>query len=146
MLSVRPEKGSTIVILFDQRDMLNKVRAFSTVVAENQFSTLGVALLAALARLTRATGADRMLNVRPESKLKKASTAVPIEDRGERINRDSSNAIVATREIDESSSKKHQKRFSKQERSSNMSSGTKSTKKASKRKKDAIDDLFSGLL
>lgn len=133
----RQRRGGTIL----PKGYAKQVRAFSTVVADNQFSTLGVALLAALARLTRATGADRMLNTRPAPKMKEVTASIPVEDRGERVNRHSSNTVAATRGIDESSSKKHQQHPFKQERS-----GTKSTKKVTKRKKNAIDDLFSGLL
>ncbi|KAJ5107553.1 hypothetical protein N7456_004228 [Penicillium angulare] len=121
--------------------------AFSTVVADNQFSTLGVTLLAALARLSKATGADRKLEAKPRLKAKakekeKANTGpipapLPTEDRGERVSRDDPNAPPVLTQSQESSSK---------ERATKKLHSAKSTKKTSKQKKNVIDDLFSGLL
>ncbi|KAJ6024506.1 hypothetical protein N7540_005303 [Penicillium herquei] len=109
-------------------------QAFSTVVAENQFSTLGIALLAALARLAKASGADRKMAAAPKSKQKKTRVSVPSEDRGERITRKEDELPKST-EIESS----------KKEKSSKKASSAKPAKKTKKKKKDAIDDLFSGL-
>ncbi|KAJ5279898.1 hypothetical protein N7478_005270 [Penicillium angulare] len=114
--------------------------AFSTVVADNQFSTLGVTLLAALARLAKATGADRKLDAKPRLKAKAKTGSVPVstEDRGERISRDDPNTLPVLTQSHQLSSK---------ERSSTKKiHSAKSTKKTSKQKKNVIDDLFSGLL
>ncbi|KAJ5658055.1 uncharacterized protein N7484_001704 [Penicillium longicatenatum] len=102
-------------------------RAFSTVVAENQFATLGIALLAALARLAKATGADRKLKSRARLTSKKATAPIPVEDRGERIRRDDALPEPSQPSRTKSVKKKAAK------------------PKTTKRKKDAIDDLFSGL-
>ncbi|KAJ5719567.1 hypothetical protein N7493_007145 [Penicillium malachiteum] len=110
-------------------------QAFSTVVAENQFSTLGIALLAALARLAKATGADRKMVAVPKLKQKKTRVSVPSEDRGERISRKEEDELPSSTKLRESS---------KKEKSSKKASSTKPAKKT-KKKKDAIDDLFSGL-
>ncbi|KAJ5552901.1 hypothetical protein N7494_002279 [Penicillium frequentans] len=101
--------------------------AFSTVVAENQFATLGIALLAALARLAKATGADRKLKSRSRLTGKKVAAPTSVEDRGERIRRD------VLPEPSQASAERSLK-------------GKKPAKpKTTKRKKNAIDDLFSGL-
>lgn len=105
----------------------NRDRAFSTVVAENQFATLGIALLAALARLAKATGADRKLKSRSRLTSKKAGAPASVEDRGERIQRD---VLPEPSHLSAERSTK----------------GKKPAKpKTTKRKKNAIDDLFSGL-
>ncbi|KAJ5715046.1 uncharacterized protein N7483_012227 [Penicillium malachiteum] len=111
-------------------------QAFSTVVAENQFSTLGIALLAALARLAKASGADRKMAAVPKLKQKKIPVSVPSEDRGERITRSEEDEQPGSTKIRESS---------KKEKSSKKASSAKPAKKTKKKKKDAIDDLFSGL-
>ncbi|KAJ5755297.1 hypothetical protein N7533_004840 [Penicillium manginii] len=101
-------------------------QAFSTVVADNQFSTLGIVLFAALARLAKATA---------------------VVDRGERICRgggdvdgDGSDLPILR--------KKQQSRSDDggNEKSVKVDKEKKKVKKSSsKKKKNAIDDLFSGL-
>ncbi|KAJ5921557.1 hypothetical protein N7466_009883 [Penicillium verhagenii] len=108
--------------------------AFSTVVAENQFATLGIALLAALARLAKATGADRKIKLRCRARMQKVLIRDPIEDRGERICRDDQVRVEAPSQ----SSKTERERPVKEKKKSTKS-------KSTKRKKNAIDDLFSGL-
>ncbi|KAJ5092246.1 hypothetical protein NUU61_007116 [Penicillium alfredii] len=108
-------------------------QAFSTVVADNQFSTLGVVLLAALARLTKATRIAHERKSQPRAKpLPKGPPAVASakEDLGERVSRsgDSRMDIAELTEASSQSTKKTQKA------------------KTKKRKKNAIDDLFNGLL
>lgn len=105
--------------------------------ADKQFATLGIVLLAALARLVKATGLD--LEVRADSQVT-ARRAITVsshnEDRGERLARD---------EVD----KPREDSLSKTTTRSvgRKSKDTTSKKaKATKRKKNAIDDLFSGLL
>ena len=81
--------------------------AFSTVVADNQFSTLGIVLLAALARLSKITGISHQLKMQPVSESKMVSKAA------------------------------------KEKPTEKLKDVAKPTKK--KKKKNAIDDLFSGL-
>ncbi|KAJ5752342.1 hypothetical protein N7520_009259 [Penicillium odoratum] len=102
--------------------------AFSTVVAENQFATLGIALLAALSRLAKATGADRKLKSQSRQIKQKVIVSTPTEDWGERIRRD---------DLPEPSQV-----FMERER---PLKGKTVKPKTAKRKKNAIDDLFSGL-
>lgn len=110
-----------------QETEANRNSAFSTVVAENQFATLGITLLAALARLAKATGADRKLKSRSRLTSKKVVAPTPVEDRGERIRRDV---------LPEPSQPPTERSLK----------GKKPAKpKTTKRKKNAIDDLFSGL-
>ncbi|KAJ5330970.1 hypothetical protein N7476_000753 [Penicillium atrosanguineum] len=73
---------------------LQAALAFSTVIADNQFATLGVVLLAALARLTKATGTEREMATRMQPTTKRDTPVVLAkEDRGERISRDGSDAL-----------------------------------------------------
>jgi ribonuclease MRP protein subunit RMP1 len=113
-------------------------RAFSTVIADNQFATLGVVLLAALARLAKATGIDREMAVQVQPKIKKAAPVISAkEDRGERISRKESDALSGPPQAPVSKTTV---------KSTDDKSDAKRTKKSSKRKKNAIDDLFSGLM
>jgi ribonuclease MRP protein subunit RMP1 len=129
-------------------------RAFSTVVADNQFSTLGIVLFAALARLAKATGMRypraKAVSVRVEPKQKaesKPAVAKAVVDRGERICRgggdvdgDGSDLPILR--------KKQQSRSDDggNEKSVKVDKEKKKVKKSSsKKKKNAIDDLFSGL-
>lgn len=115
----------------------NFARAFSTVVADNQFATLGIVLLAALARLVKATGIDLEMNAGVHSTTKKAITVTSIEeDRGERLCRDQPGALPAPSDAPLSK---------KAARPSENKPRDQRTKKTSRRKKNAIDDLFSGL-
>lgn len=116
----------------------NSSRAFSTVVADNQFATLGVVLLSALARLTRATGIEIGPNAKVESTIKQARAVASIEeDRGERVSRNQAKAL----------GEPYDAPLSKPVvRSVENDYKNQRKKKPSKRKKNAIDDLFSGLL
>ncbi|KAJ5147729.1 hypothetical protein N7526_001081 [Penicillium atrosanguineum] len=112
--------------------------AFSTVIADNQFATLGVVLLAALARLTKATGTEREMATRMQPTTKRDTPVVLAkEDRGERISRDGSDALSGPTKAPAS------KAVAKL---TDDTSSARRTKKSSKRKKNAIDDLFSGLM
>lgn len=73
--------------------MLN--RAFSTVVADTQFSALGVVLIAQLARLSKVIGAERYFPAKdaedsmlPVEKVKSVNVTGPREDLGEVVTRD----------------------------------------------------------
>ncbi|KAI9923543.1 hypothetical protein ASPWEDRAFT_36220 [Aspergillus wentii DTO 134E9] len=122
--------------------------AFSTVIADGQFSTLGTVLLAALARLAKATGIDRDLKML--SRIKVASELspnprAPQEDVGELICRSESAPVPS------GSSAAHgpaglrtQKKVTKESKST-LDWGFKAHKKKKKRQ-NAIDDLFAGLL
>ena len=106
-------------------------------VADNQFAALGIVLLAALARLTKATGIGRELAIRVQPTIKKVTPVISArEDRGERITRDGSDALSGPTKAPVS------KAVAK---STDAKSNAKHTRKSSKRKKNAIDDLFSGL-
>ncbi|KAJ6120232.1 hypothetical protein N7523_004512 [Penicillium sp. IBT 18751x] len=112
--------------------------AFSTVVADNQFATLGVVLLAALARLIKVTGIEREMAIRVQPTNKKITPVVSAtEDRGERISRNGSDALsgLTKAPVPKAVFK-----------SNDSKSSAKHRKKTSKRKKDVIDDLFSGLM
>ncbi|KGO63663.1 hypothetical protein PITC_072160 [Penicillium italicum] len=122
--------------------------AFSTVVADNQFSTLGIVLLAALARLSKITGISqlKMQPVKNKSKI----ISVTKEDLGERIHR-IDNALAPVKDSQSDSKFSMVSRVSRASKASNIKEKptekltdgvSKSTKK---KKKNAIDDLFSGL-
>lgn len=118
-----------------------RLRTFSTVIADNQFSTLGIVLMAALARLSKVTGISREMKVQTAAgKAKKASPVDVKEDLGERIRR--VDDAPMTRPVKASQSA-DEKVFSKEKPEKDRSS-SKSGKKT-KKKKNAIDDLFSGL-
>jgi ribonuclease MRP protein subunit RMP1 len=112
--------------------------AFSTVIADNQFSTLGIVLMAALARLSKITGISREMKIQTVvPKIKKPSPVIVKEDLGERIRR--VDDVPMTRpKASQSAEEVPSKEKPEKERAS------KSTKKT-KKKKNAIDDLFSGL-
>ncbi|KAJ5902487.1 hypothetical protein N7495_003015 [Penicillium taxi] len=120
--------------------------AFSTVVADKQFSTLGIVLVSTLARLAKVTGVDVELNARPMQKAKpKQKTQKTLvhtlsEDLGERVSR------VGTADVLPESSKPQpvKPKFKDVEKSLEKTESTK-RKKLGKKKKNAIDDLFSGL-
>lgn len=117
----------------------NRDRAFSTVIAENQFSTLGIVLLATLSRFAKATGTKFEEETRPRPQVKKKTqSAPPTEDRGERVSRADIGVVPSPEQEPQMSRKKSEKS------TEDKASTVKKSKKA-KRKKNAIDDLFSGL-
>ena len=123
-------------------------------VADGQFSTIGTVLLAALARLVKATGTDRDMKILSQAEKKTNNKPSPLprikpskkEDVGEPIHRTEditqpahytesrASAELVTRTEDTT-----------KEPRSTMDVETKVPKKK-KRKKNAIDDLFAGLL
>ncbi|OQE43697.1 hypothetical protein PENCOP_c003G07288 [Penicillium coprophilum] len=125
--------------------------AFSTVVADNQFSTLGIVLLAALARLSKITGVSHQLKVQPVASKAKIAPVVPKEDLGERIRRIDDAPLSRPVKILQSDAKISE--VSKPSKVSKEKKPTKSptedsilkTTSKKKKKKNAIDDLFSGL-
>lgn len=117
----------------------NPDRAFSTVIAENQFSTLGIVLMATLSRFAKATGTKLGEETRLRPQIKKTLSAPPIEDRGEHVSRADIGALPLSDQAPQISRKKSD------QVASDKTSAVKRSKKA-KRKKNAIDDLFSGLL
>ncbi|KAL4898459.1 hypothetical protein BDV59DRAFT_166888 [Aspergillus ambiguus] len=132
--------------------------AFSTVVADGQFSTLGVVLLATLARLSKAAGIDKELkalgraNAVGKGQSYETLTPTPTpktEDVGEVLERDL-DAPTATGSAEMQASRKKSSTVLPESRSKEKkmkpSVEEKKSKKKSKRKKDAIDDLFAGLL
>lgn len=119
-------------------------------VADNQFSTLGVVLLAALARLSKITGISQEMKKRSTtSKARDSASAVIQEDLGERIRRVEDVSLpsvlpsvpppVPPPVLPPSD------KAGPEEKSTKDRSALKSAKKT-KKKKNAIDDLFSGFL
>lgn len=107
-------------------------------VADNQFAALGVVLLAALARLAKATGIEREMATRVQPNVKKRTSVVSTkEDHGERISREESDAPSNPTKASVSRATP---------KPADDTSSVKRPKKSSKRKKNAIDDLFSGLM
>ncbi|PLB49540.1 hypothetical protein P170DRAFT_510080 [Aspergillus steynii IBT 23096] len=120
--------------------------AFSTVVADVQFSTVGTVLLATLARLAKATGIDKDLKntFRVDKASRSRAPSISLqnaEDLGEILSRKPPSPLPkepVTKESDVARSGSISK-------IANTAGGH--TKKSKKRKKkDAIDDLFNGLL
>lgn len=129
------EAPSIRLISGDQTDLAS---AFSTVVADNQFGTLGIVLLAALARLGKATGVELGIDARVSPATERVIAVTSIEeDRGERVSRDQAEALPEPSEAPLSKEVARPLKSKPRDQHS---------KKASKRKKNAIDDLFSGLL
>lgn len=137
----RIDPGSSPFVLFLvtlQKTQTDLASAFSTVVADNQFGTLGIVLLAALARLGKATGVELGIDAQVFPATERATAVASIEeDRGERVCRDQAEALPEPNEAPPS--KKVARPLKSKPRDQH-------SKKASKRKKNAIDDLFSGLL
>ena len=110
------------------------VRAFSTIVADTQFSALGIVLLTALSRLTKATGIDYkdLKYQRPPAKrlVKKEqdndNTELK-EDFGQVVHRREAGSIPGASLPDNAKAKVK-------------------APETKKRKKNAIDDLFEGLV
>ncbi|KAJ5545351.1 hypothetical protein N7535_006259 [Penicillium sp. DV-2018c] len=111
--------------------------AFSTVVADNQFSTLGVVLLSALARLSKLTGISHQMRIKA-SNPKKAIPVTAKVDLGERVRR--ADDVLPVKMLGEV---KVPKEKAKEKPEKDSASKAPSKKK---KKKNAIDDLFSGLL
>lgn len=110
-------------------------------VADNQFSTLGVVLLAALARLSKITGITQEMKKRSiTSKARKAGPVAMQEDLGERIRRVEDVRLPPVEAPVEALPEKAElEEKPKKDRSASK------TAKKTKKKKNAIDDLFSGL-
>lgn len=126
------------------------IRAFSTIVAETQFSALGIVLLSTLSRLTRATGIDHDMKSRPSAKeLARGDTdsaTLGREDLGEVVQRRDAALIpghsVGIKNSDSVARPKH----SKHSKPKSMEDTKLKAPKKKKRSKNAIDDLFEGLL
>ncbi|OXN05344.1 hypothetical protein CDV58_04396 [Aspergillus fumigatus] len=123
--------------------------AFSRVIADGQFSTIGIVLIAALARLTKATGIDKEMNslhgkkmaFRPSTCLKNLQQ----EDVGEVVSRLSESFIPlpsfqSGKQAGSEEPNSHQREAKETATVAVKPSGQK------KRKKNAIDDLFNGVL
>ncbi|PWY64293.1 hypothetical protein BO70DRAFT_303002 [Aspergillus heteromorphus CBS 117.55] len=127
--------------------------AFSMVVADGQFSTLGIVLLATLARLAKAVGFDKELRIPLQESMASIDTAFGAEireneDVGEVLPRPQDPLAAMT-----PSTEKHSIDLGhpiRQERASKKSGGVAglymAKHKKKKRRKDAIDDLFDSLL
>ncbi|KAJ5675893.1 hypothetical protein N7462_008790 [Penicillium macrosclerotiorum] len=115
--------------------------AFSSVVADNQFSTLGVVLLAALSRASKAMAIKFERGVRPQPSVTQNLNATSSgEDRGERVIRGDVESLPEPNQTRQMLPK------TVQNSAIDKIPNRKGMKKTSKRKKNAIDDLFSGLL
>ena len=119
--------------------------------ADNQFSTLGIVLMATLARLVKVTGftGERPTLTRTRKSVQKTITITPVEDLGQRIRRGDDNQGSFDKPAMGRAPSDH--RMDGQRDSAGPPDGvTKRTKRtkteSKKRKKNAIDDLFSGLL
>ncbi|KAJ6023261.1 uncharacterized protein N7446_013620 [Penicillium canescens] len=110
--------------------------AFSTVVADNRFSSLGVVLLATLARLSKVTGISQELKTQPGAIRPKNTGFVAKEDLGERVIRVDEAPLVKPVEISRPESVPEP---------AETDSKRAKPKKSKKKKKNAIDDLFNGL-
>ncbi|KAH8431217.1 uncharacterized protein LDX57_008879 [Aspergillus melleus] len=121
--------------------------AFSTVVADVQFSTVGTVLLATLARLAKVTGIDKQLKTTFRADRASKSRAPSI---GPQINEDLGE--VLTRKLHSPPPKEPGLKGSDMAKSGSVpemasAASVAQVKKSKKRKKkDAIDDLFNGLL
>lgn len=95
--------------------------------------------MATLSRFAKATGTKLGEETRQRPQIKKTLSAPPIEDRGEHVSRADIGALPLSDQEPQISRKKSDPA------ASDKAAGVKRAKKA-KRKKNAIDDLFSGLL
>jgi ribonuclease MRP protein subunit RMP1 len=108
------------------------------VIAENQFSTLGIVLLATLSRFAKATGIKFEEETRQRPQMKKTLSAPPTEDRGERVSRADIGVVPLSDQGPQVSQKASEK-------STSVKAPAIKKTKRTKKKKNAIDDLFSGL-
>jgi ribonuclease MRP protein subunit RMP1 len=105
------------------------------VVADNRFSALGVVLLATLARLSKVTGISQELKAQPRAIKPKETQFVAKEDLGERVSR-----------VDDAPPVKPVKISRSESGPEPLENDSKRARpKKSKKKKNAIDDLFNGL-
>lgn len=95
--------------------------------------------MATLSRFAKATGTKLEEGTHQRPQIKKTLSAPLIEDRGERVSRADIGALPLSDQEPQTSRKKSD------QAASDKASAVKRSKKA-KRKKNAIDDLFSGLL
>lgn len=118
-------------------------RAFSTVIADTQFSTLGTVLLSALSRLAKATGIGRDMKARSSRermvKDNPSRTRLDGEDVGEVVCRTGATPVPV-----------HPAEHNSESIACSAPKSTEDLKmkvlKKRKRRKNAIDDLFDGLL
>ncbi|KAJ5302051.1 hypothetical protein PENANT_c008G00284 [Penicillium antarcticum] len=109
--------------------------AFSTVVADNRFASLGIVLLATLARLSKVTGISQELKTSPRAIKPKKTGPVVKEDLGERVARvDAAPSVKSVKIARPESVPEPAENDSKRRKP-----------KKSKKKKNAIDDVFNGL-
>ncbi|GFF60451.1 hypothetical protein IFM51744_10331 [Aspergillus udagawae] len=123
--------------------------AFSTVIADGQFSTIGTVLVAALARLTKATGIDKEMNSLHRKKmLFRQSTCLKNlqqEDVGEVVSRLNESFIpVLGSQVDKQNGLEESNGHQREARDTATIAVKPSGQR--KRKKNAIDDLFNGVL
>lgn len=126
-------------------------RAFTTVVADGQFSTLGIVLLATLARLSKEVGIEKELKrvSRPQKigSLLSYDTVLPkMEDVGEVLDRDPVGPRASSAIQTQLSQTVHTSHGSFGEGEMMVNLDERKPRKKSRKKKDAIDDLFAGLV
>ncbi|KAM0127064.1 hypothetical protein ACHAP3_008958 [Botrytis cinerea] len=146
-------------------------RAFSQLVANNQYATLGLMLMGCLARLYKVLGALRVLTAEEIAEQAGVVKETPqlneaeiVEDMGEKIMRDvpvsevEDSQTVERKEEDDTNVKKAKPKKRKQDgevvesKTSKLASSSDSIpakppkKKRKKKGGDAIEDLFAGLI
>ena len=118
-------------------------------VADGQFSTLGTVLMAALARLVKATGIDRDLKNQAQAGKSSAFTVPsvksPKEDAGEPVRRTADVQSLPVRSEVHTPSEPVSQSDDTKEICGDVDVEVKAPKKK-KKKKNAIDDLFAGVL
>ncbi|KAL4926533.1 uncharacterized protein BDV17DRAFT_154983 [Aspergillus undulatus] len=129
--------------------------AFSVVVADVQFSTLGTVLIATLAQLSKITGIDKELKSHPPVEASQRLVLSP-HMRISKEQEDMGEALPRTAEAQEVARSSEQKQTSRSilENTARTTSRKSSVAKASdtanlrkkKKKRNTIDDLFDGLL
>ncbi|KAE8377920.1 hypothetical protein BDV26DRAFT_292776 [Aspergillus bertholletiae] len=127
--------------------------AFSTVVADGQFSTLGTVLLGTLASLAKSIKIDKEIQFTAQTEPPSAASSFvnvdASEDVGEVLSRNNdSSGIEGSLEKPFSKAEKCRKfKPKKSNKSTDITvTQSKNNNKKKKKKKDAIDDLFDSLL
>ncbi|ATZ58792.1 hypothetical protein BCIN_16g04770 [Botrytis cinerea B05.10] len=168
----REERELQSLVKFIQEDVVpGCYLAFSQLVANNQYATLGLMLMGCLARLYKVLGALRVLTAEEIAEQAGVVKETPqlneaeiVEDMGEKIMRDvpvsevEDSQTVERKEEDDTDVKKAKPKKRKQDgevvesKASKLASSSDSIpakppkKKRKKKGGDAIEDLFAGLI
>lgn len=117
-------------------------RSFSQLVADSQYASLGIVLLAALASIQQAMGVGEVLGTVYSSKVQKPSHVTGLrvnEDRGQHIKRAVLIGAKAKPSIENTAGSVRQSHTS-----TNIYHGAKPTLQARRKISNVIDDLFDG--